>query len=116
MSATRLTHARSEFRRRLKATSGRRRKLRGLIEILAPYRWRVVAMFAALIAGTAASLAPAPLAKAAIDSGIVPGHVATLDWIVVAFLVSAVVVWAGTYAQTYLTGWVGQRALQDLRL
>jgi ABC-type multidrug transport system fused ATPase/permease subunit len=105
-----------ELRRRLRGTSGRGRKLRGLIALLAPYRWRVALMFVALILGTAASLAPAPLAKAAIDSGIVPGHIATLDWIVVAFIVSALVVWAGTYVQTYLTGWVGQRALQDLRL
>ncbi len=35
--------------------------------------------------------------------------------IVVAFLASAGVYWAATYAQTYLVGWVGQRALQDLR-
>ena len=35
--------------------------------------------------------------------------------IVVAFLASAGVYWAATYVQTYLVGWVGQRALQDLR-
>jgi ATP-binding cassette subfamily B protein len=29
---------------------------------------------------------------------------------------SAVVLWAASYAQAYLVGWVGQRALQDLRL
>src|SRR5204863_871422 len=39
-----------------------------------------------------------------------------LDWIVFAFIVSALLVWVGTYFQTFLTGWVGQRALQDLRL
>ena len=43
--------------------------------LLRPYRMRVIAMFAALIVGTAASLAPAPLAKQAIDDGIVPGDV-----------------------------------------
>ncbi len=105
-----------DIRRRLRGTSGRGRKLRGLLVLLAPYRWRVVAMFAALILGTAASLAPAPLAKHAIDDGIVPRHLGTLNWIVAAFVVSALVVWAATYVQTYLTGWVGQRALQDLRL
>jgi ABC-type multidrug transport system fused ATPase/permease subunit len=73
-------------------------------------------MFGALVLGTAASLAPAPLAKHAIDDGIVPGDVSTLNWIVVAFVVSALVVWGATFLQTYLTGWVGQRALQDLRL
>ena len=33
----------------------------------------------------------------------------------IAFLASAAIYWAATYAQTYLVGWVGQRALQDLR-
>ena len=73
-------------------------------------------MFVALVAGTAASLAPAPLAKAAIDTGIPRATSDTLDLVVVAFVVSALVVWAATYAQTYLVGWVGQRALADLRL
>ena len=36
--------------------------------------------------------------------------------IVVVFLVSAVLYWGASYAQTYLVGWVGQRALQDLRM
>ncbi len=107
---------RDDLRRRLRGTSGRGRKLRGLIVLLRPYRTRVIAMFVALVAGTAASLAPAPLAKAAIDSGILKGDVQTLDLVVVAFIASALVVWAAGYAQTYLVGWVGQRALADLRL
>ena len=60
----------AELRRRLSATGGRGRKLRGLIELLAPYKWRVLAMFVSLVAATAAALAPAPLAKLAIDDGI----------------------------------------------
>jgi ATP-binding cassette subfamily B protein len=107
---------RDDLRRRLRGTSGRGRKLRGLIVLLRPYRTRVIAMFVALVTGTAASLAPAPLAKAAIDSGILKGDVQTLDLVVVAFIASALVVWAAGYAQTYLVGWVGQRALADLRL
>jgi ABC-type multidrug transport system fused ATPase/permease subunit len=114
--AARAATRRDDLRRRLRGTSGRGRKLRGLIVLLAPYRTRVALMFAALVAGTAASLAPAPLAKTAIDSGILEGDRGTLDLVVVAFVVSALVVWAATYAQTYLVGWVGQRALADLRL
>jgi ABC-type multidrug transport system fused ATPase/permease subunit len=114
--AARAATRRDDLRRRLRGTSGRARKLRGLIVLLAPYRSRVVLMFVALVAGTAASLAPAPLAKAAIDSGILKGDRGTLDLVVVAFVISALVVWAATYAQTYLVGWVGQRALADLRL
>jgi ABC-type multidrug transport system fused ATPase/permease subunit len=114
--AARAATRRDDLRRRLRGTSGRGRKLRGLIVLLAPYRTRVVLMLAALVAGTAAALAPAPLAKTAIDSGILKGDRGTLDIVVVAFVVSALVVWAATYVQTYLVGWVGQRALADLRL
>ncbi|HZE04475.1 MAG TPA: ABC transporter ATP-binding protein, partial [Solirubrobacteraceae bacterium] len=106
----------AELRRRLRETGGRGRKLRGLAEILAPYRWRVAAMFTSLVLATAASLAPAPLAKVAIDRGILHHNTGALDLVVAVFLVSAVVYGAATYAQTYLVGWVGQRALQDLRL
>src|SRR4051812_19620021 len=105
-----------EIRRRLHETGGRGRKLRGMSVLLRPYRTRTVLMFAALIFATAASLAPPPLAKLAIDEGIIPGDIATLDWVVVAFLASAVVYFFATYAQTYLVGWVGQRVLQDLRV
>ncbi len=105
-----------ELRRRLQETGGRGHKLRGLAELLAPYRWRVLAMFVSLVAATAAALAPAPLAKLAIDQGIRRHNTSALDVVVVVFLASAIVYAVATYAQTYLVGWVGQRALQDLRL
>src|SRR4029079_484125 len=38
-----------------------------------------------------------------------------LDWTVAAFVGAALVYAVGTYAETYLVGWVGTRALQDLR-
>ena len=117
MSAQPETRARlDEFRRRLRATSGRGRKLRGLIELLRPYRGRVIIAFVALLLATAATLAPPPLAKLAIDEGITPKDTATLNLVVVAFVISALVYWGASYAQTYLVGWVGQRALQDLRI
>jgi ABC-type multidrug transport system fused ATPase/permease subunit len=106
----------ADIRRRLRETGGRGRKLRGLAEIMAPYRWRVLAMFVALVAATGAALAPAPLAKLAIDRGIQHHDTTSLDLIVIAFLVSAIVYAVATYLQTYLVGWVGQRALRDLRL
>jgi ABC-type multidrug transport system fused ATPase/permease subunit len=73
-------------------------------------------MMVALVLGTAAGLAPAPLAKEAIDRGITQGDTQALTVIVVLFVISALVVWVTAFAQTYLTNWVGQRALQDLRL
>ena len=114
MSAVRTSYV--ELRRRLQETSGGARKLRGLAELLAPYRWRVIAMCVSLLAATGAALAPAPLAKVAIDKGIDHHDTAALYVVVAVFLVSAVVYGVATYAQTYLVGWVGQRALQDLRL
>jgi ABC-type multidrug transport system fused ATPase/permease subunit len=107
---------RDDLRRRLAATSGRGRKVRGIIELLRPYRSRTALMMVALVVGTAAALAPAPLAKQAIDRGITKGDTGALTVIVLLFIVSALVVWGTSYAQTYLTNWVGQRALQDLRL
>ena len=104
-----------DIRRRLRGTSGRGRKIAGVAVLLRPYRWRVLAAAVALVAGTAASLAPAPLASRAIDDGIVPGDLAALDWVVAAFIVAALVYWGASFAQTYLVNWVGQRALQDLR-
>ena len=106
----------SDLRRRMRQTGGRGRKLRGLIELLRPYRWRVTAMFTSLVLATAAALAPAPLAKLAIDDGIRRHDVGALDLIVVAFFASAVIYVIASAAQTYLVGWVGQRTLQDLRV
>ncbi len=97
-----------------KGTRGR--NLRGLLRLLGPYRLRVSVMLVALVLGTAASLAPPLLAKIAIDDGIDRHDTRTLVLVVVAFLASALLVWAMTYAQTYLVGWVGQRALADLRI
>ena len=107
---------RDDLIRRWRATSGRGRKLRGLAVLLRPYRARVVFMVIALLLATAAALAPPPLAKLAIDNGIIPGDLTALTWIVVAFLGTAVLYWGATYVQTYLVGWIGQRALQDLRI
>jgi ABC-type multidrug transport system fused ATPase/permease subunit len=76
----------------------------------------VVLAIVSLIIATAASLAPPYLAKLAIDDGITANDAGALDLIVAAFVLSALLYWAATYAQTYLVGWVGQRTLQDLRL
>jgi ABC-type multidrug transport system fused ATPase/permease subunit len=93
----------------------RGRKVKWMLGLLRPYRARVALMFCALILATAAGLAPPYLAGKAIDNGIRADDLDALYVIVAVFLGAAVVYWFATYAQTYLTGWVGQRALQDLR-
>jgi ABC-type multidrug transport system fused ATPase/permease subunit len=108
--------ARTQWAGERASRASRRRNLRGLLALLRPYRARCVAMLAALVVGTAATLAPPLLAKVAIDRGIEQHSVSTLVLVVVAFLASALLVWVMTYVQTYLVGWVGQRALADLRI
>jgi ABC-type multidrug transport system fused ATPase/permease subunit len=93
----------------------RGRKVRWMIGLLHPYRGKVALMFVALLVATGAGLAPPYLAGRAIDAGILTGDVAALDRIVAAFVVVAVLYAAATFVQTYLVGWVGTRALQDLR-
>jgi ABC-type multidrug transport system fused ATPase/permease subunit len=99
----------------LRGERGRTHKLRKLLALLRPYRLRVILMFVALTIATAASLAPAYLAGRAIDQGIIGKDLDALTWITLAFLGAATLNFAATYAQTFLTSWVGQRALADLR-
>jgi ABC-type multidrug transport system fused ATPase/permease subunit len=94
---------------------GRMRKLRGLAALLKPYRTRTALMFVALLLAVAASLAPPLLAGLAVND-VKDGDLHGLTIVVVVFLVAAIVNWAATYMETYLVNWVGQRALQDLRI
>ena len=106
----------ADSRRRMRGTAGRGRKVRGLAVLLRPYRARGLVALLAILIGVVASLAPAPLAAKAIDDGIIPGDKGVLNLVVAAYVISVLIVWATSYAQTYLVGWVGQRALQDLRM
>jgi len=90
-------------------------KARFVAGMLWPYRGRVALALLAMLLATAAGLAPPLLAKEAIDAGIIPGDVSALNWAVAGFVAAAVLYAGATYAQTYLVGWVGTRALQDLR-
>ena len=91
-------------------------RLRHLISLLRPYRGRVTVMFVSLVIATAAALAPPYLAGRAIDDGISQQDMSALTVIVIAFVAAAILNWGATYVQTYLINWVGQRALQDLRV
>jgi ATP-binding cassette subfamily B protein len=93
----------------------RGRKVRWMIGLLRPYRGRMALMFVALLIETGAGLAPPFLAGRAIDAGIRTGDLSALDWIVGAFVAVSILYAVATYAETYLVGWVGTRALQDLR-
>src|SRR2546430_4584538 len=92
-----------------------RRRIATLARLTAPYRWRTTLSVFSLLAATATALAPPFLAKYALDDGIRRHDLAKLWWIVGAFLAAGLANWGMSYVQTYLTGWVGEPILADLR-
>ena len=93
-----------------------RRRLRVLLRLARPYRGRTALALLTLVAYTAVALLPPYLSKLAVDEGIQPGDLQRLTVIVVAFLVAGIASFFLSGAQTYFTGWVGERALADLRI
>jgi ABC-type multidrug transport system fused ATPase/permease subunit len=92
-----------------------RRRMGLLIRLALPYRGRTVLALATLLAYTLVALVPPYLAKLAIDEGIRPGDLGRLTVVIVLFLAAALAALALSSANTYLTGWVGERVLADLR-
>jgi ABC-type multidrug transport system fused ATPase/permease subunit len=92
-----------------------RRRLATLARLTAPYKARTVLSVFSLLAATATALAPPFLSKYAVDDGIRKHDLQALWWIVGAFLLAGLANWGMSYVQTYLTGWVGERILADLR-
>src|SRR5581483_3578242 len=92
-----------------------RRRLAVLARLIAPYKPRAAFSIVSLLAATATALAPPLLAKYALDDAIRRGTSGRLYLVVGVFLAAGLANWGMTYAQTYLTGWVGERMLADLR-
>ena len=93
-----------------------RRRLRVLLRLARPYRGRTALALLTLVAYTAVALLPPYLSKLAVDEGIQPADLQRLTVIVVAFLLAGIASFVLSGAQTYFTGWVGERALADLRI
>src|SRR3954449_12899325 len=93
-----------------------RRRLGLLWSLTRPYRRRTMWSVLSLLAATATALAPPYLAKVALDDAV-NGKGGNAIYIVVAIFVAAGLAnWAMYYVETYMTGWVGERILADLRL
>ncbi len=92
-----------------------KRRLTTLVRLIRPYKARTAIAIGSLLAATLVSLAPPYLIKLAIDEGIRQQRLHRLELIVVAFLVAGVLGLVFSYAQTYFTGWTGERMLADLR-
>ena len=93
-----------------------RRRLGLLWRLTRPYRSRTALSVVSLLTATATALAPPYLAKYALDDAV-NGHGGSRLFTVVAIFVAAGLAnWGMTYVETYLTGWVGERILADLRV
>src|SRR5215213_10332370 len=91
------------------------RRVSTLARLTAPYKGRTALALGSLLAATAVGLAPPYLAKLALDEGIASQNLSTLAWIVALFGVAGVLSLLTSSAQTYFTGWTGERILADLR-
>ena len=101
--------------RLIRGEDKRGRKVKWLFSLLRPYRKQVVLTLLALILATAATLAPPYLVGQAVHQALA-GNSGKLGLIVAGLIVAALVGWATGSVQTYLVEWVGERALQDLRI
>jgi ABC-type multidrug transport system fused ATPase/permease subunit len=91
------------------------RRVSTLAKLAAPYRLRTGLAIGSLVAATLTALAPPFLAKLAIDDGISTGDIDALTVIVALFVAAGLANLATSAAQTYFTGWTGERILADLR-
>jgi ABC-type multidrug transport system fused ATPase/permease subunit len=91
-----------------------RRRIGVLWRLTRPYRGRTALSVLSLLTATATALAPPLLAKFALDDAL-DGNLAHLSLVVALFVAAGLANWGMTYVETYLTGWVGERILADLR-
>ncbi len=92
-----------------------RRRAGVLWRLLQPHRRRAGFSVFSLLTATATALAPPWLAKVALDDAI-NGDTGSRLWLVVGiFAAAGLANWGMTYVETYMTGWVGERILADLR-
>jgi len=81
-----------------------------------PYTRRAIVAAFTLLVATGASVAGPLAAKELIDRGIRTGDYNRVVLWVAVFLVIVVAGWIATAAQSYLTSWVGERILADIRV
>ena len=93
-----------------------RRRIGLLWELTRPYRGRTSLSVVSLLTATATALAPPYLAKYALDDAVNGHGGARLVAVIVIFVAAGLANWGMTYVETYLTGWVGERILADLRM
>jgi len=93
-----------------------RRRFGTLWHLTRPYRGRTALSVVSLLTATATALTPPYLAKYALDDAMHGHGGRRLEILVAIFVAAGLANWGMTYVETYLTGWVGERILADLRV
>lgn len=96
-------------------SSLRKGSLRLIAHYMRPYLGRVLLAVLLMLLSTAASLAMPLMARIAVDSYIIPGDLKGLTILALAYLLLNAVFWPALYGQGYLSGWVSQRVVYDIR-
>jgi ABC-type multidrug transport system fused ATPase/permease subunit len=91
------------------------RRISTLARLASRYKLRTSLAVASLLAATLTALAPPYLAKLALDDGIRDQDYRAVVIVVIVFVVAGLLNWVASAAQTYFTGWTGERILADLR-
>ncbi|HEY7149002.1 MAG TPA: ABC transporter ATP-binding protein, partial [Gaiellaceae bacterium] len=91
------------------------RRMATLARLAAPYKRQTALALGFLLAATATALVPPYLAKLAIDDGIRKQDLHALSIVVGFFIFAGALNLVTSAAQTYFTGWTGERILADLR-
>jgi ABC-type multidrug transport system fused ATPase/permease subunit len=91
------------------------RRVATLASLTRPYKGRTALALVSLLLATATALAPPYLVKLAIDEGIRQEDLHALTLIVIVFVGAGLASLVTAAAQTYFTGWTGERILADLR-
>lgn len=91
------------------------RLMKRLLTYLRPYRGAVFWAVVLLLSGSGLAIAVPYMIQIAIDNHITPGRLEGLDLLALAFVGVILVSGAVRYSQTFLTVWLGQKVLHDIR-
>ncbi|MFW5986182.1 MAG: ABC transporter ATP-binding protein, partial [Halanaerobiales bacterium] len=89
--------------------------LRFLYTYFRPHLKKLFLAVGSMLMVTLATLAGPYLSKVAIDDYIIRGNLTGLNWIFVLMVISYLIFWLFSYFQTYLSRWIGQMIVGQIR-
>jgi ATP-binding cassette subfamily B multidrug efflux pump len=86
-----------------------------LFSFIKPYLWRLGLGVLLMVVTALTTLVGPFLVQRAIDTFIANKDAAGLNWVALAFLITALANWWASFGQTYIISWVGQTVIYDMR-